>query len=228
MKDFIKAYKLYMKASFSGIVVACATAVFMMMLLTLMMTMTSGISPTDDVYMPKLGTIDMVYVIQIVWLMMGKTTITTSKFFMSVNSSKHLYTTAPIAAVLSVEFIVFAITLLIALFTVEIKVIADFVLIFSVNTVLGCFIVSFARMPKINLLFIIPYILLFAQPIIFNHDYFTDKRGFGFELPQAVAISAIIHIAGIGLDLLIMDLWWKKSGRSFKFVRMNNSLANIK
>ena len=81
MKDFFKAYKLYMKASFSGIVVACATAVFMMTLLTLMMTMISGISPSDYKYTAMLGKIDMGYVIHISWFMMGKTTITTSKFF---------------------------------------------------------------------------------------------------------------------------------------------------
>lgn len=225
MKDFFKAYKLYMKASYSPalIIVALLFLAFSVVLLII-----DGANITQNDYMAVFRIITMCNLMRVIWLMMGKTTITTSKFFMSVNSSKHLYTTAPISAVLSVEFIVFAITLIIALFTVEIKFIADLVLTLSVNTVLACFVVSFARMPKINLLFIIPYILLFAQPIILNHDCFTDKRGFGFELPQAVAISAIILIVGVGINLLIMNLWWKKSGRSFKIVQVNNSLANIK
>ena len=82
-----------------------------------------------------------------------------------------------------------------------------------------------ANMPKMLVPFIISDILLFSQPVIFSNDNFKWKNGFGFELPQAVLIAAVMLIVGIGLNIIVMNLWWNKSGRSFKIEPQKNILV---
>lgn len=78
MKDFLKAYKLYFKASFSPILVGFG--MFFLAIIGLGLIF-AGAKLTDDDYMSMIGMIGMVNVYQGLWLIWGKTTITTNKFF---------------------------------------------------------------------------------------------------------------------------------------------------
>lgn len=222
MKDFFRAYKLYFKASFSPILVGFG--MFFLAIIGLGLIF-AGAKLTDDDYMSMIGLIGMVNVFQVLWLVWGKTTITTNKFFFSANCNKALFTTAPIAAVLTVEMICSIILMIISYFALESSAMPDVILILAFNMVFSCFTISMARMPKMAIPFIICYMALFSQPVIFNHNYFKGIKGFGFELPQAVLISAVMLIAGISLNIFILNIWWKKSGRNFKIVPQNNAFV---
>ena len=222
MKDFLKAYKLYFKTAYSPILIGISV-IFNVFTCVALIFRYAKI--TDEGYMSMIGMIGMVNVFQVLWLIWGKTTITTNKFFFSANCNKALFTTAPIAAVLTAEMIFSIILMIISYFALESSAMPDVILILAFNMVFSCFIVSMMRMPKMLVPFIICYMALFSQPVIFNHDYFKGIKGFGFELPQAVLISAVMLIAGISLNIIIMNIWWKKSGRSFKIVPQNNALV---
>lgn len=222
MKDFLKAYRLYFKSAYSPILIG-VSVIFNVFICLAMIFRYAKI--TDDDYMSMIGMIGMVNVYQGLWLIWGKTTITTNKFFFSANCNKALFTTAPIAAVLTVEMICSIILMIISYFALESSAMPDVILILAFNMVFSCFTISMARMPKMAIPFIICYMALFYQPVIFNHNYFKGIKGFGFELPQAVLISAVMLIVGIGLNIIVMNLWWKKSGRNFKIVPQNNALV---
>ena len=222
MKDFLKAYKLYFKASFSPILVGFG--MFFLAIIGLGLIF-AGAKLKDDDYMSMIGLIGMVNVYQVLWLVWGKTTITTNKFFFSANCNKALFTTAPIAAVLTVEMICSIILMIISYFALESSAMSDVILILAFNMVFSCFTISMARIPKMAIPFIICYMALFSQHVIFNHNYFKGIKGFGFELPQAVLIAAVMLVVGIGLNIIVMNLWWNKSGRSFKIEPQKNVLV---
>ena len=222
MKDFFKAYKLYIKASFSPILIGISILFIAFICLVLILR---APKTTDDDYMSMIGLIGMTNVSQIFWLLIGKTTITTNKFFLSANVSKALFTTVPIAVVLTFELVYSIMLIIISYFALESSIMPDVILILVYNMVISSFTISTARMPKMVIPFIICYIALFSQPIILNLNYFKDIKGFGFELPQAVLISAVIVTVGISLNILMMNIWWNKSGRSLKIVPQNNALV---
>ena len=222
MKDFLKAYKLYFKSAYSPILIG-VSVIFNVFICLAMIFRDAKI--TDDDYMSMIGMIGMVTVYQVLWLVWGKTIIANNKFFLSASCNKALFTTAPIAAGLTVEVIYSTILITVSYFALERAALPDVILILAFNMVFSCFTISMARIPKMAIPFIICYMALFSQPVIFNHNYFKGIKGFGFELPQAVLIAAVMLIVGIGLNIIMMNLWWKKSGRSFKIEPQKNLLV---
>ena len=82
MKDFLKAYRLYFKSAYSPILIG-VSVIFNVFICLAMIFRYAKI--TDDDYMSMIGMIGMVNVYQGLWLIWGKTTITTNKFFFSAN-----------------------------------------------------------------------------------------------------------------------------------------------
>lgn len=222
MKDFLKAYKLYFKSAYNPILIGVSVIFNVFICLAMIF---AGAKLTDDDYMSMIGLIGMVNVYQVLWLVWGKTTITTNKFFFSANCNKALFTTAPIAAGLTVEMIYSTILITVSYFALERAALPDVIIMLAFNMVFSCFTISMARIPKMAIPFIICYMALFSQHVIFNHNYFKGIKGFGFELPQAVLIAAVMLVVGIGLNIIMMNLWWNKSGRSFKIEPQKNLLV---
>ncbi|MBQ6945013.1 MAG: hypothetical protein IJN43_11905 [Ruminococcus sp.] len=222
MKDFLKAYKLYFKSAYSPILIG-VSVIFNVFICLAMIFRYAKI--TDEGYMSMIGTIGMSNLFLIIWLISGKPIIANNKFFLSASCNKALFTTAPIAAGLTVEMIYGTILITVSYFALERAALPDVIIMLAFNMVFSSFIISMANMPKMLVPFIISDILLFSQPVIFSNDNFKWKNGFGFELPQAVLIAAVMLIVGIGLNIIVMNLWWNKSGRSFKIEPQKNILV---
>ena len=223
MKDFFRAYKLYFKASFSPILIGVSV---LFNVFTCLAMIFRYAKITDEGYMSMIGTIiGMSNLFLIIWLMGGKPIIVNNKFFLSASCNKALFTTAPIAAGLTVEMIYSTILITVSYFALERAALPDVIIMLAFNMVFSSFIISMAKMPKMFVPFIISDILLFSQPVIFSNENFKWKNGFGFELPQAVLISAVMLVVGISLNIIIMNIWWKKSGRSFKIEPQNNAFV---
>ena len=222
MKDFLKAYKLYFKSAYSPILIG-VSVIFNVFTCVAMIFGNAKI--TDEGYMSMIGTIGMSNLFLIIWLISGKPIIANNKFFLSASCNKALFTTAPIAAGLTVEMIYSTILITVSYFALERAALPDVIIMLAFNMVFSSFIISMANMPKMLVPFIISYILLFSQPVIFSNDNFKWKNGFGFELPQAVLIAAVMLVVGIGLNIIVMNLWWNKSGRSFKIEPQKNILV---
>ena len=222
MKDFLKAYKLYFKSAYSPILIGVSVLFNVFICVALIF---GNAKITDEGYMSMIGTIGMSNCFLIIWLISGKPIIANNKFFLSASCNKALFTTAPIAAGLTVEMIYSTILITVSYFALERAALPDVIIMLAFNMVFSSFIISMANMPKMLVPFIISYILLFSQPVIFNHNYFKGIKGFGFELPQAVLIAAVMLVVGIGLNIIVMNLWWNKSGRSFKIEPQKNILV---
>lgn len=219
MKDFLRAYKLYFKASFSPILIICGLFFFTF---TCILLLIEPIDNTREDYTGMLSTIGIGHVLSTMTLMIGYSNTRTIKFFLSASVSKKLYTIAITFAALSLCLIYDIIMCIIGSFVFESSVIADMLIVNSFYIITICFFYSTSGLPKLNIFSLLFYALLLS-PLIFKDNLL--KSGFGFELPQAVLISAVMLIAGISLNIFILNIWWKKSGRNFKIVPQNNAFV---
>lgn len=219
MKDFLRAYKLYFKASFSPILTICGLFFFTFICILLFI---EPIDNTHEDYAGMLSTIGIGHVLSTMTLMIGYSNTRTTKFFFSVSVSKKLYTIAITFAALSLCLIYDIIMCIIGSFVFESSVIADMLILNSFYTIMICFFYSTSGLPKLNIFSLLFYVLVLS-PLIFKDNLL--EGGFSFELPQAALISAVILVVGISLNILIMNLWWKKSGRNFKTIPQNNAFV---
>ena len=92
-----------------------------------------------------------------------------------------------------------------------------------VNALTGiflCFIASAMDKPPLYPLCFggfIAYIWLSKKIITmyFELDGWSLKYGFGLPVPAAFIAALLIYAAGTALNILILDIWWKKIGRYF-------------
>lgn len=205
MKRFVKALKLYCKATFNPII--AAVGIFIMGGI-LIAAAVSPRTPDTDEYMHMMGSVGFGQ-FGIFILLGGVNSYTRNKYFAALPFAKTLFTVAPtvLAAVTALVFDNIAIT--IAAFRWCEQGLSDLLIIAPINSFMICLAVACIGKPKLELLSIIPIFIISTESMVLpNISLF--KHGFGLPVTVSSVIGLLIFISGVALTLMIMNIWWKK------------------
>lgn len=210
MKKFFKAYKLYMKTSFSPIMTIFCS---FMCIGLFFAAFASPEKSSSKEYLAMIGVIGMGHLFIFLNFIMGIFSTRNYKFFMSTESAKKLYTVVPMVSTLTVCLIYDIIMYVIAYFAWDSAGKSDILIVNALGTFFACLTASSSYMSKLEAVSIIGYFFMTFQSVLYKAIGLNG--GFGLEQGTAAIIAIIIYIAGISLNVIMMELWWNKSGRNF-------------
>lgn len=212
MKNFGKALKLYLKISFNPLLTIFGTGIIVAMMISVA---AFPETPDSDDYMSMIGSAGFGQIGIVVILLMGTVSITRSRFYSSTPFAKTFITVVPLfcTAVAALIYDIIAITIA-ALCWCE-QGLSDLLIIAPINSFIICLAVSCAGKPKLECLYIIPFVVLAWENIFLNNISVT-AHGFGLPVPVSAVIGVLIFAAGIAVTLLILNIWWKKCDHIYR------------
>lgn len=204
MKEFLKAYKLFWKVSFSP-VMFFGFAFFYCIGLACIAVSPEKTGSQD--FFSALGAIDICHIFIFCSFLIGVMYTKSSKFFTSTRGAKMLYTVAPVVATLTLGLIYDIIVNIAVYLAWEKSALPVFIISNAVSTVLMCVLASTANIPKIgNVKFPICFLIFFAPMALGKLLY---KLTLDMTISQSVITAVVIYIVGVSLIILLMNLWWK-------------------
>lgn len=210
MSKLIKAVKLYFRLSFF-----LPTALIALLEIIISYALFGQIlDPVDGMYddhMSLLGSFSIVHFFVAMFFSIGAFRTSTYKFTSSVSFAKLFHTTAPVIAALILSIIYDLSAFLAIALTKDYLIPADALIINSVSSVFICFIAASLNKSGLQIaafLMIIPY---FMQYKLWGSE--ALHNGFGLSVPAALIVALIIYTGGTALNIIIMDIWWKRPGR---------------
>lgn len=216
MKDFLKAYKLYFKTTFSP---GCAVLGVIFMLFHFLLVLVLGYA-----HLKESKTETRMFSVLLLFHSFGAlffqryNKMLQNKVFFSFKNAKLYYTVIPMAVVGSFFLIVDIISFIMSLCLFGGEFAGDLLVFYSAGTVLMTLSHVTQELPKLSGLSVLAILcaMLMTPPAI---CYTCGiKYGLGFSLGVDILISLGNYIVGAALIIGIMTLWWNKSGRSLEFV----------
>ena len=216
MKDFLKAYKLYFKTTFSP---GCAVLGVILMLFHFLLVFVLGWA-----HLKESKTETVMFSILLVFHSFGilffqrYNKMLQNKVFFSFKNAKLYYTVIPMAVVGTVFLIIDIISFIMSLCLCGGEFAGDLLVFYSAGTVLMTLFHVTQELPKLSglsALAVISTVMISPPAICYASGI---KYGLGFSLGVDILISLGNYIVGAALIIGIMTLWWNKSGRSLEFV----------
>ncbi len=213
MKNMIRSIKLYFKISFFLPTIIISLVLFAVTLDFLI----SYRSPSENEHMLFLLPYSFGHISVVAFFMAGLEKTKSCKFFSSTSDARRFATVVPAvsAALLSMAF---DIVMCIVLTMFDLSMGADSLIINAVTGIFMCFIASALDKPMLYPLCcggMIAYTILSKKFIDLYFEGWTFRYGFGLTLPAALLAALAVYAAGTAVNTLILDIWWKKFGRSF-------------
>ena len=142
------------------------------------------------------------------------------KFLSSTSHARSFATVVPAVSTAMISIVLdIVMCIMIAMFKPELGA-ADSLIVNAPTGIFLCFIASAMDKPPLYPLCFggyMAYIWLSKKIITmyFEPDGWSIKYGFGLPVPAAFIAALLIYAAGTALNILILDIWWKKIGRYF-------------
>lgn len=218
----MKALRLYNMMTFNLIFAIPGTA--LMILLAIALALSPEGKGSED-YMSMIGTVGIghlgiIFINFSYFIQSGR-----YKFPASIRSAKLFFTVVPVVAVGSLCLIYDIFIIVISAIVLPPSVFSDILISNAVHSVVACFLISLSGKKKFYFITLPLMFIYFFQTIILSHLGILSN-GFGLPLAVAAVISAAIYIIGTGLNLGLLNWWWKKSGRDFN-VNVNTAYPGI-
>ena len=212
MKNFGKALKLYLKISFNPLLTIFGTVIIVAMMIA---AVTSPETPDSDDYMSMVGSVGFGQIGIVVILLMGTVSITRSRFYSSTPFAKTFITVVPLFCTVVAALIYDIIMITIAALCWCEQGLSDLLIIAPINSFIIGLAVACAGKPKLECLYIIPFVVLAWESIVLKNISVT-AHGFGLPVPVSAVIGVLIFAAGIAVTLAIMNIWWKKCDHIYR------------
>ena len=205
MKDFFKAYKLYMKNYYPPAAIIISIAV---MSIGLFFALFAKDIETPHNYMKTLVLITVFHLgifVDNPIMMLCKD----SGYFYSIPFAKKYHTIVPFFAVFSILFLYDIILFSAAASNLGFKFATDLMVWNAIITVAASFFQVINKEHKSMLFSNIPFfIIIFFRPVVKNS--IADKFGFGLPLYVDIFITMGVYIAGSIITIAIHNRLWKK------------------
>ena len=216
MKDFLNAYKLYFKTTFSPGLAVLGVFLMLFHFLTLLVLGWKYLEESEI----EIGllSVPLIFHAFVILFFQKYNKVTQNKFFFSMKNAKQYYTIIPMAVVGSVYLIVDIISFIMSLCLFGGEYAGDVLVFYSAGTVLMTLHHVTQELPQISGLSAIA--LIFTMVISPPAICYTSGFKYGLELPLGIdiLISLGIYVVGAALIIGIMTLWWNKSGRNLTFI----------
>ncbi|MBQ4363130.1 MAG: hypothetical protein II782_03905, partial [Oscillospiraceae bacterium] len=218
MKELFRSIKLFFRISFFLPTTVISLAIFVFALYYMLIYK----SPLEgyDEHMLFLIMYSSSHVAVVSFFAAGMEKSRSCKFLSSTSYARSFATVVPAvsAAMLSIVLDI-VMCIMIAVYKPELGA-ADSLIVNAPTGIFLCFIASAMDKPPLYPLCFggfIAYIWLSKKIITmyFEPDGWSIKYGFGLPVPAAFIAALLIYAAGTALNILILDIWWKKIGRYF-------------
>ncbi len=205
MKDTINLLKLYIKVGQPRLMIIIKT--FLIIAYTILITILT-VKDLDYIVAVSLG-FHMFYIITNVYGQLCKQ----FKFYKSMKSAKSYVTTIPFLSklilFLPIDIYHFAIT---AGFSGMEKA-SEIALFNAIFTICACTQEATIQLPKIDNIGMI--ISFFNAGFIFYLS-FNEEFTLGLSMSMNLIVALAVYIVGAAAIKCLMNLWWKKSGRTYR------------
>lgn len=212
MKDFIRAMKLYLKNVIYLPTTALSAAVFFAYLKMIMNFKRNYLNDIEMKPQTLLILFSLYHIPVIAFFLQGAYKTSKNKFFLSTSYAKRYLAAVPVISALILSLVLDVImNAVISVYAEELSL-STAIIINALATVIVCFITGALDKAELQ------PIALCAVPLFFMGGFSISKNIVIFTdipVPAAIVLAVMIYAAGTALNILIMLLWWKFSGRSF-------------
>ena len=218
MKELLRSIKLFFKISFFLPTTIISLVIFGASLYYMLIYK----SPLEgyDEHMLFLMMYSFGHCAVVAFFMSGMEKTKSCKFLSSTSHARSFATVVPAVSTAMISIVLdIVMCIMIAVFKPELGA-ADSLIVNALTGIFLCFIASAMDKPPLYPLCFggfIAYIWLSKKIITmyFELDGWSLKYGFGLPVPAAFIAALLIYAAGTALNILILDIWWKKIGRYF-------------
>ena len=154
--------------------------------------------------------------------MIGNLKIYQNKFYTSCSCGKALYTAAPIVTGLAMTLIYDIVFAAVAAVNLGVTGLSYVLIIDSVGSSLLIFSAAFYGKKKLTWCFAIPYFVFLFIPKVIQKSGIIDGIS-ELSLGASAVITVGVYAVSVGISLVVVNAWWKKSDR---FTMPNRFAAN--
>ena len=212
MKNLVKALKLYLKISFNPIV---STFGILIMVALLIAGVLSPETPESEDYMSMAVSAGFVQIGIAAVFLTGSVSMARNKCYASLPFAKALYTAAPAVASGAVALIYDVAAVTVAALCWSERGLSDILDIAPLNSFMICLAVACIGKQKLEWVYLICVMFLAFEEAVLPNISLT-AHGLGLPLTVSAVIGALIFVLGMGLTLVITDIWWKNCDHTYR------------
>ena len=225
MKDFLKAYKLYMTANFTPSLLAFSSFfLFISLVIIIVSGLMGGMESAKD-YTSCLQLAGVLHIGLFSNVILSGV-LSSLKFFHSTQFAKKYFTIIKAFSILSVCVVYDLILFVAAILFVGIDFAFDLIIYNAVATSIICVVYGTISLEmKYSTYGLLLWFLFCFGGYKIPENIFPDKCGLGLPVYADVAIVTGLYVATLIVTTALLTHWWNKSGRSFKIEPQKNVLV---